>query len=197
MWDERYSADEYVFGKEPNRFLAENFARIPKGKVLCLAEGEGRNAVFLARQGYDVTAVDASAVGLAKARRLAEEHGVQVRWICADLAGYDPGVDQWDGIVSIFCHLSPDVRRTLHARLPGALKRGGVLLLEAYTPAQLAYRTGGPSNVERMMTASDLATELPGLVFHRLQELEREIVEGKYHHGMSAVVQLIAEKSAK
>ena len=197
MWDERYSADDYVFGKEPNRFLAENFARIPKGKVLCLAEGEGRNAVFLARQGYDVTAVDSSAVGLAKARRLAEEHGVQVRLVCADLAGYDPGVDQWDGIVSIFCHLSPDVRRTLHARLPGALKRGGVLLLEAYTPAQMAYRTGGPSNVERMMTASDLVTELPGLAFHRLQEMEREILEGRYHHGRSAVVQLIAEKSAE
>lgn len=194
MWDERYSADDYVFGKEPNRFLAENFTRIPKGKVLCLAEGEGRNAVFLARQGYDVTAVDSSAVGLAKARRLAEEHGVQIRLVCADLAGYDLGVDQWEGIVSIFCHLSPDVRRPLHARLPTALKRGGVLLLEAYTPAQLAHRTGGPSNVERMMTASDLATELPGLVFHRLQELEREVVEGSYHRGKSAVVQLIAEK---
>ncbi|MFU8821322.1 MAG: SAM-dependent methyltransferase [Gammaproteobacteria bacterium] len=197
MWDERYSADEYVFGKEPNRFLEEHFARMPKGKVLCLAEGEGRNAVFLARQGYEVTAVDASAVGLAKARRLAEEHGVQVRWICADLAGYDPGVDQWDGIVSIFCHLSPDARRPLHARLPGALKRGGVLLLEAYTPDQLAHRTGGPSNVGWMMTPSDLATELPGLVFNRLQELEREIVAGRHHHGMSAVVQLIAEKSAQ
>lgn len=194
MWDERYSADDYVFGKEPNRFVAENFAHIPKGKVLCLAEGEGRNAVFLARQGYDVTAVDSSAVGLAKARRLAEEHGVQIRLVCADLAGYDLGVDQWEGIVSIFCHLSPDVRTPLHARLPGALKRGGVLLLEAYTPAQLAHRTGGPSEVERMMTASDLATELPGLDFHRLQELEREVVEGRYHQGKSAVVQLIAEK---
>jgi 2-polyprenyl-3-methyl-5-hydroxy-6-metoxy-1,4-benzoquinol methylase len=107
VWDERYSADEYVYGTSPNEFLVEKVSCIPKGKVLSLAEGEGRNAVFLAREGYSVTAVDASLVGLNKARELAEKNDVVVEFIHTDLADYDLGEDKWDGIVSIFCPLPP------------------------------------------------------------------------------------------
>lgn len=112
MWDERYSTEEYAYGTAPNEFLVKNAHHIPKGKVLSLAEGEGRNAVFLAQQGYSVTAVDASLVGLNKARKLAEKKGVIVEFIHASLADYDLGEKQWDGIVSIFCPLPSTIRKS-------------------------------------------------------------------------------------
>jgi 2-polyprenyl-3-methyl-5-hydroxy-6-metoxy-1,4-benzoquinol methylase len=114
VWDERYSPEEYAYGKTPNKFLEENFKVIPKGKVLSLAEGEGRNAVFLARQGYSVTAVDASPVGLQKAGKLAEANGVTIELIHADLADFEIGENRWDGIVSIFCPLPSALRKVLH-----------------------------------------------------------------------------------
>ena len=131
MWDERYSAEEYAYGTNPNNFLEANVSSIPKGKVLSLAEGEGRNAVFLAKQGYSVTAVDSSLVGLNKARKLAEENGVIVEFIHTDLAEYDLGENKWDGIVSIFCPLPSSIRKQLHKKVEAALKRDGVFLLEA------------------------------------------------------------------
>jgi SAM-dependent methyltransferase len=194
MWDERYAVTEFVYGKEPNAFLAEHFAKLPKGKVLSLAEGEGRNAVFLAAQGYEVTAVDASLVGLDKGRQLAEELGVHVKWIHADLNDFDLGTHQWDGIVSIFCPLPSSVRQKLYQSLPHALKPGGIFLLEAYTPDQVGRGTGGGNSHDVMQTVIGLIAELPGLTFIHLQELEREVLEGIYHTGNGCVVQAIAQK---
>jgi SAM-dependent methyltransferase len=194
MWDERYSAEEYVYGRNPNKFLEANVSTIPKGKVLSLAEGEGRNAVFLAKQGYSVTAVDASLVGLNKARKLAEENGVIVEFIHTDLAEYDLGENKWDGIVSIFCPLPSSIRKQLHKKVEAALKRNGVFLLEAYTPAQLKYGTGGENSVDVMQSKESLSLELAGLKFKHLIELERDVVEGIYHTGIGAVVQAIASK---
>ncbi|MGE0079864.1 MAG: class I SAM-dependent methyltransferase [Thiohalomonadaceae bacterium] len=194
MWDERYATDEYVYGTEPNDFLAANVARLPRGDVLCLAEGEGRNAVWLARQGFRVTAVDASAVGLAKAQRLAERHQVHIETVHADLAQYDLGVARWDAIVSIFCHLPPPLRARVHGAIAGALKPGGVFLLEAYTPAQLRHGTGGPPVPDLMMTLDALRNELHRLSMQHGVELERDIHEGRFHHGRGAVVQVIASR---
>lgn len=194
MWDERYAVAEFVYGKEPNTFLAEHYLKLPKGKVLSLAEGEGRNAVFLAAQGYEVTAVDASSVGLDKGRQLAHELGVNVEWIHADLNDFKLGLDQWDGIVSIFCPLPSPVRQKLYHRLPDALKQGGVFLLEAYTPAQVGRGTGGGNSPDVMQTVISLIAELPGLTFNHLQELERDVVEGIYHTGKGCVVQALAQK---
>ena len=192
MWDERYSAQEYAYGTNPNKFLEANVSTIPKGKVLSLAEGEGRNAVFLAKQGYSVTAVDSSLVGLNKARKLAEENGVIVEFIHTDLAEYDLGEKKWDGIVSIFCPLPSSIRKQLHKKVEAALKRNGVFLLEAYTPAQLKYGTGGGNSVDVMQSKESLSLELAGLKFKHLIELERDVVEGIYHTGIGAVVQAIA-----
>jgi SAM-dependent methyltransferase len=192
MWDERYTAEEYAYGTNPNKFLEANLSSIPKGKVLSLAEGEGRNAVFLAKQGYSVTAVDSSLVGLNKARKLAEENGVIVEFIHTDLAEYDLGENKWDGIVSIFCPLPSSIRKQLHKKVEAALKRNGVFLLEAYTPAQLKYGTGGGNSVDVMQSKESLSLELAGLKFKHLIELERDVVEGIYHTGIGAVVQAIA-----
>jgi hypothetical protein len=162
-----------------------------------LAEGEGRNAVFLAKQGYSVTAVDASLVGLNKARKLAEENGVFVEFIHADLADYDIGENKWEGIVSISCHLPSLLRKDLHRKVVTGLKQNGVFLLEAYTPDQLKYGTGGGSSVDLMMSKDSLSLELAGLKFKHLIELERDVIEGIYHTGTSAVVQVIASKEVQ
>jgi SAM-dependent methyltransferase len=194
MWDERYSAEGYAYGTKPNKFLEENVSYIPKGQVLSLAEGEGRNAVFLAKQGYSVTAVDASIVGLNKARKLAEENEVVVEFIHADLADYDLGENKWDGIVSIFCPLPSSLRKQLYKKVEAGLRRNGVLLLEAYTPDQLKHGTGGGNSVDVMQSKESLRLELAGLKFRHLIELERDVIEGVYHTGIGAVVQAIASK---
>jgi SAM-dependent methyltransferase len=194
MWDERYSAEEYAYGTTPNEFLVENVSSIPKGKVLSLAEGEGRNAVFLAQQGYDVTAVDGSLVGLNKAKKLADENQVIVEFIHADLADYDLGKNKWDGIVSIFCPLPSSLRKELYKKVMAGLKQNGVFLLEAYTPDQLKHGTGGGNSVDVMQSKESLRLELANLKFKHLTELEREVIEGVYHTGIGSVVQAIATK---
>ncbi len=196
MWDERYGEPGYAYGTDPNDFLVANAERTlpPKGEILSLAEGEGRNAVYLARLGFRVTGVDGSAVGLEKARKLAKFHGVDIRTEITDLGAFDLGVERWDGIVSIWCHTPPDLRARLHRSVVAALRPGGVLLLEAYTPRQLEYKTGGPPTAELMMTLAALREELVGLDLLVAEEKLREVHEGKYHDGLSAVVQVVARK---
>ena len=192
MWDEKYSNSQFIYGTSPNDFLRENVHHfVPGGKILCIAEGEGRNAVWLAELGFNVTAVDASKIGLEKGRALARSRGVKVEWIHADLKRYDPGKQIWDGVVAMFAHLPPDLRSCVHADCVESLKIGGVLLLEAYTPEQLNFKTGGPSNIDWLMTPEILRQELHGLTFERLQKTEREIIEGIGHTGLGSVVQVI------
>ncbi len=194
MWDQRYAVEEYVYGTRPNDFLASVVDRLPMGRVLCLAEGEGRNAVYLAEQGFEVTAVDSSAVGLDKARKLAGQRGVHIETIVADLAHYEIIPESWDAIVAIFCHLPPPLRRVVHAQAVAGLRPGGAFVLEAYTPAQLKHGTGGPPVVELMMTLEALRNELAGLRFEHAVETERDIQEGRFHAGVGAVVQVLAYK---
>ena len=194
MWDERYASEEYLYGREPNGFLVSMVDHLPKGQVLCLGEGEGRNGVWLARLGFEVTALDASGVGLAKARRLAEEHGVPLHTVHSDLAHYAIEPESWDGVVSIFCHTPAELRRRVHRAVVAGLRPGGALILEAYTPRQLEFGTGGPPVVELMMDLDTLRGELAGLELLHAEETEREIHEGRLHTGRGAVVQIVARK---
>ncbi len=194
MWDERYAQAEYVFGTAPNAFFAAQAPRIPPGPVLFLAEGEGRNAAWLAEQGVPVTAVDASPVGLEKAQALAEARGAELTCVCTDLAEYTIEPGAWAGIVSIFGHLSPELRPRVHSQAASGLRPGGVFILEAFTPRQLAYGTGGPPDRAKMMDRATLATELSGLEQLVAHEGEREVVEGRYHTGAAHVVQLVARR---
>ena len=194
MWDQRYNNETYAYGTEPNDFLTSMYNKLPTGKILCLAEGEGRNAVWLAEQGNEVTAIDASDFGLQKADKLAKEQGVGITTVHADLADYDIGTQQWDAIISIFCHLPPALRQDVHRRCVKGLRSNGMLLLEAYTPLQLEYKTGGPPVAEMMMDAPSLSSELSGLEFLHLHECVREIHEGEFHNGPGAVVQVLAKK---
>ncbi len=192
MWDKRYSAEEYIYGKEPNEFLAQAFGAIPKGRVLSLGEGEGRNGVFLAEHGYEVIGVDSSAVGFKKARALAMERGVEIETVLADLAHFEIAPAAFDGIVSIFLHLPPPLRKRIHESVVNGLRPGGAFILEAYTPRQLEFNTGGPSDRELLMELAVLQQELRGLEFTHAVETEREFSEGTTHKGRGAVVQIIA-----
>ena len=196
-WDDRYSGDGFFYGTEPNDFLVGQAHRLPAGgQVLCLAEGEGRNAVWLAGRGYDVTAVDQSAVGLAKAGRLAASRGLALHTVQADLAQWTLPPGAWDAIVSIWCHLPGALRAKVHRAVVAGLRPGGVFLLEAYTPDQLRYGTGGPKDVDLLPTLAQLREELQGVQFEFAIERERDVREGGGHAGPSAVVQVVARRLA-
>ena len=194
MWDERFSEPGFAYGTEPNDFLVSVANRIPPGRVLCLAEGEGRNAVYLAELGYEVTAGDTSTVGLAKAETLARERGTTIDTVIADLTNYEIEPTAWQGIVSIFCPLPPVTRAALHERCRKGLAPGGAFVLEGFTPNQLEFDTGGPKSRELLMELEVIREELPGLRLEIARETEREISEGSYHRGRSAVVQFFAVK---
>jgi SAM-dependent methyltransferase len=193
-WDARYAEPGWAFGTEPNDFLREQAHHVPPGRVLCLAEGQGRNAVWLAQQGYAVTAMDQSSTGLEKAQQLARERGVRIDTVCADLTTYDiePGV--WQGIVSIFAHVPAAVRRRIHTGVLAGLAPGGVLLLEAYRPQQIGRGTGGPPDEERLLNLERLRPELGTLDWLLARELDRDVLEGRCHTGAASVVQLVARR---
>ncbi len=198
LWDRRYAAEEFVFGTSPNDFLAAHVAALRPGTVCCIGDGEGRNGVFLAEQGFTVTSVDLSPVGLAKASRLAAERGVAVHTVAADLQQWvatDAGRGPWDNVVAIFCHLPSAVRATVYRALADALVPGGVFLLESYTPAQIGRGTGGPDDADRLSEPAQLRVELAGLTFDHLATTERDVSEGALHTGTAAVVQCIARKA--
>ncbi len=193
MWNERYGSDEFAYGTEPNSFLVEN-AKLLTGPVLSLAEGEGRNAVFLASLGLDVLGVDGSEVGLAKAHKLAKSKGVAITTEVADLAMYELPSNHYGSVVSISAHLPRDVRRRLYPLVEQSLKPGGIILLEAYAKSQLSRNTGGPKDPDMLMTALDIQKEFQICEILLCQEIEREVVEGEYHTGMASVVQFIGKK---
>jgi cyclopropane fatty-acyl-phospholipid synthase-like methyltransferase len=200
QWNERFSSEAYVYGTAPNDYLRVCAARLePNARVLCLGEGEGRNAVFLATLGHQVTMVDLSETGLEKAGRLAAARGVGVERVHADLALYTPPPGAFDAVVSVFCHLPEPVRRFAHAHAALALRPGGLWIQEAYTPRQLEFRTGGPPTEALLYTPEQLRGDLEasGASFEvdRCEEVTREVHEGTLHAGRSAVVQVLARRS--
>jgi len=194
FWNLRYAAPQYIYGETPNAFVAEMASQIPAGPVLCLAEGEGRNAVHLATLGHRVMAVDQSEAGLAKARQLATARGVEIETVLADLGNFTIAPGVWAGIVATFAHLPPAMRRQVHAQAALGLRPCGVFLLEAYTPAQLMFDTGGPKSPELLMTLASLRDELAGLKLLVGREIERNVIEGDGHTGRGAVVQVFARR---
>lgn len=195
FWNERYAAEDYVYGEAPHAFLVNARHWLPtQGAALCLAEGEGRNAVWLAEQGLRVSAVDISAQGMAKARALAERRGVALATEVCNLREFDPGVARWDLIISIFAHLPAPVRAALHARCVQALAPGGVYVYVGYAPEQLGRGTGGPTDAARFPVLDDIAGELAGLeCLHRYHGV-RHIVEGRLHTGDGWVNEWIGRK---
>jgi len=193
FWNQRYAEPGWGYGTDPNDFVREHWKQLTS-PVLCLGEGEGRNAVYLAQQGLEVTALDLSQVALEKAQKLAAERGVKLATVEADLDTYDLGVGRWGSIIAVWCHLPTALRAKVHPGVVKALKPGGVFLLECYTPRQVALGTGGPKDVDMLYEPEDLRRDFAGLELLHLEESEREVHEGKWHEGKSAVVQLLARK---
>lgn len=194
MWDERYSDKEYVYGTEPNSFLAEHAAKL-KGPILSIAEGEGRNAVFLATLGLNVLGIDSSRVGLQKAEKLAQLSGVKIQTDVADLAEFEPKEDYYGAIISISAHLPSNIRQRLNPLIERSLKPGGLLILEAYSESQLSKETGGPKDIDMLLSKNKIENEFPNLEPILLQEIDRVVKEGKFHTGVASVIQFIGKKN--
>lgn len=194
-WDQRFSADEYVYGRTPNAFVQAAHGRLhPQGHTLCIAEGEGRNAVFLAEQGMRVTTWDYAPSGLEKTRKLAEERGVTVQTREVDLAEAEWSVDSFDQIVCVFGHFLPPLRERTLEGVKQAIRPGGYYLTEVYSPRQLDYGTGGPRDLELLYAPEELLNAFSDwkIVHFFLGEVERH--EGTGHNGLSHVIQLLAQK---
>lgn len=195
-WNVRFAADDYVFGKTPNLFLTKQAHLLPTGSnILSVADGEGRNGVWLATQGHHVTAVDIAETGLAKARRLAEEYGVDIDLRQIDLASWTWPTDCFDAVIAIFIQFAdPDFRTRIFTGMQQATKPGGLILLQGYRPEQITYGTGGPSVSENLYTETMLREAFSGWTIEHLRSHDSVIEEGAGHKGMSALIDLIARK---
>lgn len=194
-WEERYASDEYVFGKDPNVFVREKAPLLSKGRVLALADGEGRNAVYLAELGHDVTMWDYTEAGLVKCQQLAAERGVHVETKHVDATEPTEWVgEQWDAIICTFLHLLPPERQYVLSQIAASLKPGGSLIMECYSKEQIHYKTGGPGEVERLYSPLDFWHAFADWDIKHLFTGEVERQEGTLHNGLSHVVQMYAKK---
>lgn len=196
VWDERYSAPEFIFGTEPNAYLAAQRHLFKRGqRALAVADGEGRNSVWLARQGLVVDAFDISSVALAKAGKLARDAGVAVDYRVSDCDAWNWAEASYDVVVAIFVQFAaPDMRSRLFANMARSLKPGGVLVVQGYTPRQLEFKTGGPGVLENLYTEELLRTEFGALQIVELDVYEAVLREGSRHAGPSALIGMVARK---
>ena len=197
FWNERFDKAEFIFGKEPNEYLVEQTKQYlkPGNKVLCIADGEGRNGVWLAKQGMQVIGFDVSDIALAKAKKFAQENQVKIDYSLCDSDGFNWGTNTYDAVIGIFIQFAdPAMRTRIFQQTYEALKPGGIFILQGYTPKQLVYKTGGPSLIEHLYTEDiirDLAKDFQIL---DLCCYEKELSEGARHTGMSALLGLVAQK---
>lgn len=196
FWDQQYSTAGYKYGEQPNAFLASQAHRLPAhAKVLVPADGEGRNGVWLAQQGHQVTALDQSPVGLAKARALAEQRGVPLDTECVDLTTWEPPAGTADAVVLTFVHLPPAMRAVVHAKCVSALKPGGLLLLEAFAPEQLGLSSGGPKQLDMLFTLEMLRSDFVPALHEVLGETASAVLdEGPAHQGPAALTRFIGRR---
>ncbi|MFW8566568.1 SAM-dependent methyltransferase [Orrella sp. 11846] len=197
-WNDRFlSTDDYVFGTKPNQFMAKQAAQHlkPGQRVLAVADGEGRNGVWLAEQGFDTWSVDAAPAATEKARKLAKERGVTLHIETADLSNWNWSEHEFDAVIAIFIQFAgPTLRDTLFEGMKQALKPGGLMILQGYGLKQLEYRTGGPSTPENLYTKELLETAFSDMDILMLEEYDAVLDEGEGHRGMSSLVDLIARK---
>jgi len=195
FWDKRFSEKKFAYGTEPNLFFAKEIKKLLPGKLLLLGEGEGRNAVFAAVNGWDTTAVDFSESGKEKAAKLAKENNVLIKYDIADLSEYQPTEDYFDVISLIFVHLPEEVRENLHARIVQALKPGAVFIGQFFAKEQINRNSGGPKSLEMLYGLDEIYSD-----FHEMELLkfDKETVvlnEGNYHNGAAEVIRIVAAKS--
>ncbi len=193
MWDKTYSSDQFYYGIAPNQFLAEEVEHL-QNPILSLGEGEGRNGVFLAEKGFDLLGVDNSQVGLDKAHLLAKKRGVTIETLKIDLNEYEPPAEHFGSVISIFAHMPSENRQKIYKKVIKTLKPEGIFLLEGYEKAQINRNTGGPKNVDMLLSLAELKEAFSGFELIIAREKERHVIEGIGHTGLANVVQFIARK---
>jgi 2-polyprenyl-3-methyl-5-hydroxy-6-metoxy-1,4-benzoquinol methylase len=199
FWDERFDDARYIFGTAPNAFLVSQAQLLKPGmRALVPGDGEGRNSVWVARQGLAVEAVDISGKGIAKAARLASEAGVEVRFERANLLTWDWPKDRYDVVAALFLHFFDADRPLMHLAMLDALKPGGLLILESFNPRQLemqkVHKSGGPRIADMLYSKEKLAADFADMDIALLEETETELDEGHRHSGHAAVIRCIARK---
>ena len=199
FWNERFDKKEFIFGKEPNEYLVDQASQYlkPKSSVLCIADGEGRNGVWLAKKGMQVTGFDVSDIALSKANQFAADNNVNIQYSLCDTDGFDWQDNAYDAVVGIFIQFAdPEMRARIFRQVHQTLKPGGLFILQGYTPKQLEYKTGGPSLIEHLYTEELIRELSQGFEVLDLRCYEKELSEGARHTGMSALLGMVAKKSA-
>jgi 2-polyprenyl-3-methyl-5-hydroxy-6-metoxy-1,4-benzoquinol methylase len=198
FWDDRYGEQEYVYGREPNEFFKESLKKLPVGKILLPAEGEGRNAVHAASHGWDVYAFDQSTEGKHKAMMLASDHMVRIDYRITSAIDMDYPTESFDVVALIYANFTPDIRPEIHQRLCEYLKPGGYIIFESFSKSQLEYQekynSGGPKRADMLFDEIEIRREFDTLEINEVQELETELKEGAYHHGPASVIRFIGKK---
>lgn len=194
FWDERYSLNEYVYGKEPNVFFKKELLKLVPGKILLPGEGEGRNAVFAASLGWNVTAFDQSVEAKKKSLKLASEINVELNYLINDFQNFYSEFDYYDCIALIFVHTPKDFRNIFHFKLIQYLKPGGNIILEAFSKEQINNSSGGPKNIEMLFSVDDLKKDFSSLNKINITEVEIDLNEGNFHKGKANVIRLVGQK---
>lgn len=194
FWNERYSAEEFIYGTEPNEFFKSEINKLAPGALLLPCEGEGRNAVYAAKLKWKVDAFDQSEKGKQKCEALSKKNNVAVNYTVADATKIELGENKYDMIALIFAHFPSRIRTEIHQKCSKALKPGGLLLLEAFTPLQLNNQSGGPKDTDMLYTADLLKKDFANLNIKYLEELSVDLSEGKHHSGKGDVIRLLASK---
>ncbi|MFA5010798.1 MAG: class I SAM-dependent methyltransferase [Ignavibacteria bacterium] len=195
FWDERYSEQHYVYGKEPNGFFKQWIDKLQPGKLLLPGEGEGRNAVYAAKKGWDVTAIDFSEQAKIKAIKLAEENNVTINYIVSSTADYKYPEQEYDAAALVFVHFAQGLRENVHRSIIKSLKTGGTLIIEAFSKAQIHNSSGGPKDLNALYSIDDFRNDFCGLNISELSEYHIELKEGDYHKGPADVIRFAAIKT--
>lgn len=198
-WNERYRAEEFAYGTEPNNYLKEQLQKLKPGSILFPAEGEGRNAVFAAKQGWTVSAFDISAEGKNKAMRLAQENNVTIDYQLGELQSLKYKPDQFDAIALIYAHFPADIKSLIHKALDAYLRKGGIIIFEAFSKAHIDYiakneKVGGPKDIASLFSIEELKSDFANYEVIALEEKEIELSEGLFHNGKGSVIRFVGRK---
>ncbi|WP_412464312.1 class I SAM-dependent methyltransferase [Flavobacterium mekongense] len=194
FWDQRYAEEEYAYGLEPNVFFKNTVGKIPKGKLLFPAEGEGRNAVFAAQLGHEVYAFDTSIEGKIKADKLAEKYGVNINYKVGDLVALDYPEQYFDALILIYAHIPTTIRTAFFNHLLHLLKPNGQIIFEGFSLEQLNFKSGGPKSIDMLFSEEQVRSDFPNVIFDSITTETINLEEGKYHQGLASVVRFTAKK---
>ncbi|TNE56486.1 MAG: class I SAM-dependent methyltransferase [Bacteroidetes bacterium] len=194
FWDDRYAETGFAYGTAPNRFLEAELLKLPPGKLLLPGEGEGRNAVFAARNGWTVTAFDISSEGKRKALQWAATNSVSIQYENVSFQDFQAPDEHFDALAFVYTHMPPELRRLFHQSMLRLLKKGGMVILEGFSRAQIGKPSGGPQHPDLLFTSEMLAADFSDLEEIQLEEIDIELDEGKYHKGPASVIRLTGRK---